>query len=152
MVGGADKSKTIHPLFIRVTHWVNAFAIFVMVLSGWRIYNVSPLFGFEFPKDFTLGGWLAGALAWHFAAMWLLALNGFAYFAYGFVSGHFRRRFLPVSLRGAFEDVLLAMRGVLTHAPGRYQRRSAAVLHRGRPRRDRRHPVRTRHMEGCAVE
>ena len=107
MVGGADKSRTIHPLFVRVTHWVNAFAIFVMVLSGWRIYNASPLFGFEFPKDFTLGGWLAGALAWHFAAMWLLALNGFAYLAYGLVSGHFRRRFMPISLRGAFDDVLL---------------------------------------------
>jgi thiosulfate reductase cytochrome b subunit len=120
MSRGADKPKTIHPLFIRVTHWVNAFAIFVMVLSGWRIYNASPLFGFEFPKDFTLGGWLAGALAWHFAAMWLLAFNGFAYLAYGFVSGHFRRRFLPISLRGAFYDVFMAMRGVLTHAPGRY--------------------------------
>ncbi|MDP3068181.1 MAG: cytochrome b/b6 domain-containing protein, partial [Methylocystis sp.] len=120
MVGGVDKPRTIHPLFVRVTHWVNAFAIFVMVLSGWRIYNASPLFGFEFPKDFTLGGWLAGALAWHFAAMWLLALNGLAYLAYGLVSGHFRRSFLPISLRGAFDDVSLAMRGLLHHAPGRY--------------------------------
>ncbi|MGJ0511770.1 cytochrome b/b6 domain-containing protein [Methylocystis sp.] len=117
---GADARKTIHPLFIRVTHWVNAFAIFVMVLSGWRIYNASPLFGFEFPAGFTLGGWLAGALAWHFAAMWLLALNGFAYLAYGLVSGHFRRSFLPISLRGALHDVLVACRGQLDHAPGRY--------------------------------
>ncbi|MBG0801591.1 cytochrome b/b6 domain-containing protein [Methylocystis sp. H4A] len=117
---GADERRTIHPLFVRVTHWVNAFAIFVMVLSGWRIYNASPLFGFEFPKDFTLGGWLAGALAWHFAAMWLLALNGFAYLAYGLVSGHFRRSFMPISLRGAFDDLLVAMRGHFNHAPGRY--------------------------------
>jgi len=117
---GADARKTIHPLLVRVTHWVNAFAIFVMVLSGWRIYNASPLFGFEFPAGFTLGGWLAGALAWHFAAMWLLALNGVAYIAYGLVSGHFRTSFLPISLQGAFNDVLLASRGHLNHAPGRY--------------------------------
>ncbi|MBM3563701.1 MAG: cytochrome b/b6 domain-containing protein [Alphaproteobacteria bacterium] len=117
---GAWKPRTIHPLFVRVTHWVNAFAIFVMVLSGWRIYNASPLFGFEFPPGFTLGGWLAGALAWHFAAMWLLALNGMAYLAYGIVSGHFRRSFLPISLRRALDDVIQASRGRLDHAPGRY--------------------------------
>ncbi|MFO1126316.1 MAG: cytochrome b/b6 domain-containing protein [Methylocystis sp.] len=117
---GARKPRTIHPLFVRATHWVNAFAIVVMVLSGWRIYNASPLFGFEFPPGFTLGGWLAGALAWHFAAMWLLALNGMAYLAYGIVSGHFRRSFLPISLRRALDDVILASRGRLDHAPGRY--------------------------------
>ncbi|MBM3576572.1 MAG: cytochrome b/b6 domain-containing protein [Alphaproteobacteria bacterium] len=117
---GAEKPQTIHPLFIRATHWVNAFAIFVMVLSGWRIYNASPIFGFEFPPGFTLGGWLAGALAWHFAAMWLLALNGMAYLAYGIVSGHFRRDFFPISFKRALNDVVLASRGRLDHAPGRY--------------------------------
>lgn len=116
----AEKPKTIHPLFIRVTHWANALAIFVMVLSGWRIYNASPLFGFEFPPGFTLGGWLAGALAWHFAGMWLLALNGMAYLVYGIVSGHFRKSFLPISLRRALDDVILASQGHLAHQPGRY--------------------------------
>ena len=120
MVDGVDAPKTIHPLFVRVTHWLNAFAIFVMVLSGWRIYNASPLFDFEFPKDFTLGGWLAGALAWHFAAMWLLALNGMAYLAYGIVSGHFRRSLLPISINSALGDVVQAIHGHLDHAPGRY--------------------------------
>jgi thiosulfate reductase cytochrome b subunit len=117
---GAKAPRIIHPLFIRVTHWVNAFAIFIMVLSGWRIYNASPLFGFEFPRGFTLGGWLAGALAWHFAGMWLLAINGMAYLAYGIFSGHFRRDFLPISLRRAINDVILAGQGRLDHAPGRY--------------------------------
>jgi thiosulfate reductase cytochrome b subunit len=117
---GATTPRAIHPLFVRVTHWVNAFAIFVMVLSGWRIYNASPLFRFEFPPAFTLGGWLAGALAWHFAGMWLLALNGAAYLAYGFVSGHFRKSFLPVSFRRALDDVIRASQGRLDHAPGRY--------------------------------
>ncbi|MGJ0396855.1 MAG: cytochrome b/b6 domain-containing protein [Methylocystis sp.] len=117
---GATTPRAIHPLFVRVTHWVNAFAIFVMVLSGWRIYNASPLFRFEFPPAFTLGGWLAGALAWHFAGMWLLALNGAAYLAYGIVSGHFRKSFLPVSFLRALDDVIRASQGRLHHAPGRY--------------------------------
>ena len=117
---GATNQRAIHPLFIRVTHWANAFAIFIMVLSGWRIYNASPLFGFEFPPNFTLGGWLAGALAWHFAGMWLLALNGMAYLGYGVVSGHFGRRLLPISLKRALDDVMFAIQGRLVHAPGRY--------------------------------
>lgn len=83
-----------HPLVIRITHWLNAFSVIVMILSGWRIYNASPLFGFIFPDDFTLGGWLAGAIAWHLAAMWLLMANGLVYLGYGLASGQFRRRFL----------------------------------------------------------
>ena len=110
----------IHPRWVRITHWINAVAMIVMIMSGWQIYNASPLFEFDFPRSITLGGWLAGALAWHFAAMWLLALNGMAYLAYGIVSGHFRRSFLPISLRRALDDVILASRGRLDHAPGRY--------------------------------
>ncbi|TMH28234.1 MAG: cytochrome B, partial [Betaproteobacteria bacterium] len=66
----------IHPLVVRITHWVNVLAVLIMITSGWQIYNASPLFGFEFPPQITLGGWLAGALQWHFAGMWLFALNG----------------------------------------------------------------------------
>ena len=105
----------IHPLVVRITHWINAFAILVMVASGWRIYNASPLFGFRFPDDITLGGWLAGALQWHFAAMWLLALNGIVYVTYGIVSGHFRRKLFPLAPRAVLRDVLAALRGKLTH-------------------------------------
>jgi thiosulfate reductase cytochrome b subunit len=108
--------KTVHPLLVRITHWVNALAILVMVMSGWKIYNASPLFDFSFPEDITLGGWLAGALQWHFAAMWLLALNGLIYLAYGIVSGHLWRRMLPVSPRALVGDVLSALRGKLSHA------------------------------------
>ena len=68
-----------------------------MIASGWRIYNASPLFGFKFPRDWTLGGWLAGALQWHFAAMWLVAASGLVYLTYGILSGHFRRKLLPVT-------------------------------------------------------
>ena len=105
----------IHPLVVRITHWINAFAILVMVASGWRIYNASPLFGFKFPNEITLGGWLAGALQWHFAAMWLLALNGIVYVTYGIVSGHFRRKLLPLTPRAVLRDALAALRGKLAH-------------------------------------
>ena len=105
----------IHPLIVRITHWVNAFAILIMVVSGWRIYNASPLFDFKFPAAWTLGGWLAGALQWHFAAMWLLAVNGLVYVAYGIVSGHFRRKLLPVTPGAVLSDVGAALRGKLAH-------------------------------------
>jgi thiosulfate reductase cytochrome b subunit len=105
----------IHPLVVRITHWINAFAILIMVTSGWRIYNASPFFPFRIPSDLTLGGWLAGALQWHFAAMWLLVLNGIVYVTYGVVSGHFRRKLLPVAPRTVFHDVLEALRGKLAH-------------------------------------
>jgi thiosulfate reductase cytochrome b subunit len=108
--------RTVHPLLVRVTHWVNALAIFILVLSGWKIYNASPLFGFSFPDALTLGGWLAGALQWHFAAMWLLVLNGMIYLAYGIVSGHLSRRMLPISPRALAADLLGALRGRLSHA------------------------------------
>jgi thiosulfate reductase cytochrome b subunit len=105
----------IHPLVVRITHWVNAFAILIMVTSGWRIYNASPFFPFRLPSDLTLGGWLAGALQWHFAAMWLLVANGIVYVTYGIVSGHFRRKLLPITPRAVMRDVLEALRGKLAH-------------------------------------
>jgi len=105
----------IHPIVVRITHWVNAFAIVIMVGSGWRIYNASPLFPFRIPDDITLGGWLGGALQWHFAAMWLLAANGLTYLAYGVISGHFRRKFWPILPRAVIADVLAAFRGHLDH-------------------------------------
>jgi thiosulfate reductase cytochrome b subunit len=110
----------VHPLTVRVTHWINVAAVFIMVASGWRIYNASPLFPFSFPEDITLGGWLAGALQWHFAAMWLLVGNGLIYLGYGIFSGHYRRSFLPVSLNallGAFADTV---HGRLFHTVGEY--------------------------------
>lgn len=110
----------VHPLAVRITHWVNAVSILVMILSGWRIYNASPLFNFRFPKDITLGGWLGGALQWHFAAMWLLALNGFVYLLYGIFSGHFRHDFLPVTVRSVWADVKAALAGHLPHELGIY--------------------------------
>ena len=107
--------KKVHPLIVRITHWINAFAILIMVTSGWRIYNASPLFPFRIPNEITLGGWLAGALQWHFAAMWLLVLNGIVYVTYGIVSGHFRRKLPPVTPSAVLHDVKEALRGKLAH-------------------------------------
>jgi thiosulfate reductase cytochrome b subunit len=111
----AIDSVKVHPLLVRITHWINVLAILVMVLSGWKIYNASPLFGFLFPDGLTLGGWLAGALQWHFAAMWLLAINGMIYLAFGVFSGHLRRRMLPISPRAMLQDLMNALRGRLAH-------------------------------------
>jgi len=105
----------IHPAWVRVTHWINAAAMLVMIGSGWQIYNASPLFGFGFPKSITLGGWLAGALLWHFAAMWLLVVNGLAYLALGFAGGRFRRKLLPIHARDVAHDLVAALTLRLSH-------------------------------------
>jgi thiosulfate reductase cytochrome b subunit len=99
-----------HPLYIKICHWVNALAILLMVTSGWRIYNASPIFEFKFPKMLTIGGWLGGALQWHFAAMWLLAINGLIYLLVNIISGRMRSKFLPIrpkQLLADFRDALM---------------------------------------------
>jgi thiosulfate reductase cytochrome b subunit len=106
----------IHPAWVRVTHWVNALAMLMMIGSGWQIYDASPLFGFTFPHQIALGNWLAGALLWHFAAMWLLVINGIVYMTLGIVSGRFRRKLFPIYPREVLSDLFAALRGHLSHA------------------------------------
>ncbi|MDM0083399.1 MULTISPECIES: cytochrome b/b6 domain-containing protein [Variovorax] len=115
-----NRDTPIHPLWLRITHWLNALAVLVMVASGWRIYDASPLFPFEFPAALTLGGWLGGALQWHFAAMWLLAANGLVYLALNLASGRLWRKFFPLSISGIWHDALAALRGRLSHADPRH--------------------------------
>jgi thiosulfate reductase cytochrome b subunit len=105
----------VHPLIVRATHWINAIAVVIMILSGWQIYNASPLFAFSFPAWMTLGGWLGGAILWHFAAMWLLMANGAIYLAYGVVSGRIRTRFFPIRPREVLQDLAEALKGKLAH-------------------------------------
>jgi len=105
----------IHPLWVRVTHWINALAMLMMIGSGWQIYDAAPLFGFDFPRQIALGNWLAGALLWHFAAMWLLVINGIVYVALGILTGRFRRKLLPISPREVIRDFFAALRGRLSH-------------------------------------
>jgi thiosulfate reductase cytochrome b subunit len=112
----AATAPVIHPLWVRVTHWINALAVLMMIGSGWQIYDASPLFRFiEFPRQIALGDWLAGALLWHFAAMWLLVVNGIVYVTLGVATGRFRRKFFPIRPREVASDFVAALRGRLSH-------------------------------------
>ena len=106
---------TIHPAWVRITHWINALAILVMIGSGWQIYNASPLFDFEFSKRIALGQWLGGALLWHFAAMWALVINGIVYVTLGLASGRFRRKLLPIYPSQVLADAKAALTFKLAH-------------------------------------
>jgi len=111
-------AETIHPRWVRITHWINVIAMFVMITSGWRIYNASPLFQFTFPPAITIGDGLdglPGALLWHFAAMWLLAVNGITYVALGILTGRFRRKLLPIRPLEVIRDLRAALTGKLSH-------------------------------------
>jgi thiosulfate reductase cytochrome b subunit len=105
----------IHPVWVRVTHWINAVAILMMIGSGWQIYNASPLFDFTFSRSITLGGWLGGAIQWHFAAMWVLVINGLVYLTLGFVTGRFRRKLLPITPSSVLADIKAALIFKLAH-------------------------------------
>jgi thiosulfate reductase cytochrome b subunit len=111
----APAGAAIHPVWVRVTHWINVVAMVVMIGSGWEIYNASPLFPFVFPRGITLGGWLAGALLWHFAAMWLLAVNGLVYLVLGVLTGRFRRKLVPIRPADVLSDARAALTGKLNH-------------------------------------
>jgi thiosulfate reductase cytochrome b subunit len=113
--GSFARPAPIHPAYVRITHWINAVAILLMIGSGWEIYNASPLFLFEFPKSITLGGWLAGALLWHFAAMWLLVGNGLVYVLLGLTTRRFRRKWLPLRPADFMRDLRAALTGRLAH-------------------------------------
>lgn len=107
---------TIHPGWVRVCHWINALAILVMIGSGWQIYDASPLFSsLEFSKHIALGQWLGGALLWHFAAMWLLVVNGIIYVTLGLATGRFRRKLLPITPSAVLADAKAAFTFQLSH-------------------------------------
>lgn len=105
----------IHPVWLRLTHWLNAIAAIILVVSGWRIYNASPIFPFRIPSELTLGGWLGGALQWHFAAMWLLFFNGLVYLFINIVSGRLWKKFLPLRPIDVVQDMIKALTGKLQH-------------------------------------
>jgi len=112
----ATADAPIHPLWVRVTHWINALAIIVMIGSGWQIYNASPLFQFTFSRSITIGEWLGGALLWHFAAMWLFVANGLVYITLGIATGRFRRKLLPIRATEVLTDLTAAFTFTLSHA------------------------------------
>jgi thiosulfate reductase cytochrome b subunit len=119
LVKAVRSGRVIHPWPVRLTHWLNAVAIVVMIGSGWQIYDASPLFDFEFPPLLTIGGWLGAGIAWHLAFMWLLVANGLVYFIWSAGTGHFRK-FFPVRPRAVAADLRDALRFRLAHERGVY--------------------------------
>ena len=115
-----DDTRPIHPAWLRATHWLNAVAVVILAMSGWRIYNAAPFFEFTIPREITLGGWLGGAIQWHFAAMWLLAANGLVYLLCNAGTGRLLNKFFPLSPRAIVADLLAALRGRLPHADLRH--------------------------------
>jgi thiosulfate reductase cytochrome b subunit len=112
----AVPAPTIHPGWVRICHWINAIAILIMIGSGWQVYDASPLFSFiHFPRGIALGNWLGGALLWHFAAMWVLVINGLVYVTLGLVTGRFRRKLLPIYPSQVFADAKAALTFKLAH-------------------------------------
>ncbi|MDR3531621.1 MAG: cytochrome b/b6 domain-containing protein [Rhodopila sp.] len=121
-----------HPIATRITHWLMALSILILIGSGWRIYNASPIFNFTFPEEITLGGdveaalalhndpGVASAIAWHFAAMWLLLVSYLGFMLWNLFSGHFRRDFLPVGPVSFWRDFYAAARFKLDHRLGEY--------------------------------
>jgi len=114
------RPRVIHPWPLRLMHWLNALAIILLIGSGWEIYDASPFLPFSFPPIITIGGWLGGAIAWHLAAIWLLMVNGLAYLIWGFFTGHFRRKFAPLTPRLVVNDIIAALRFRLPHQTGMY--------------------------------
>jgi thiosulfate reductase cytochrome b subunit len=105
-----------HPLIIRVAHWTNAVAMIIMIMSGWKIYNDEVLFGFlHFPEAIVLGIWAQHALQWHFAFMWVLAINGLVYLGYGLLSGRFYRMLWPIRPSEVIAEVVKALTFRLQH-------------------------------------
>ncbi|MEA9392750.1 cytochrome b/b6 domain-containing protein [Acerihabitans sp. TG2] len=114
------QARVIHPRWLRLCHWINALAVLIMVTSGWRIYNAAPLFNFHFMDSFTLGGWLGGALQWHFAAMWLFGINGAFYLLLNILTGRFKRTFWPLDSAVFGREFIAALKGKLTHTDLRH--------------------------------
>ena len=107
---------TIQPAWVRITHWINALAVVLMVMSDWQVYDASPIFPvLRFPPAITLGGWLGGALLWHFAVMWLLVANFLVYLGLNFATGRLRRKLLPISFKSIATDLAAALHGTLGH-------------------------------------
>src|SRR5271166_1248431 len=112
----ARTERHLHPLALRIMHWTNAVAVFIMIGSGWRIYNDDVIFGFlHFPDALVIGKWAQYGLQWHFFGMWIFVLNGLAYLCYGIATGRFRRKLFPISVREVFVTIAEALRLRLRH-------------------------------------
>ena len=109
-------ARHLHPLPLRIMHWINAAAMLIMITSGWKIYNDEVIFGWlHFPEAITLGKWAQHGLQWHFFGMWILAINGLIYLIYGLVTGRFREKLLPIRPAEVMATIGDALRFRLDH-------------------------------------
>jgi thiosulfate reductase cytochrome b subunit len=120
-----------HHWIVRLTHWGTAVVLAGMITSGLQIYQAYARFGerggpffpnpfndTRFPEWSRLGGWLAGALNWHFALMWPLVALGLLYLGYLVASGEWRGLlFRPRDARGAIEMAKYYLRLRKDHPP-----------------------------------
>ena len=114
--GPAAATRRLHPVPVRIMHWTNAVVMIVMITSGWGIYDDSVIIhGLHFSPSFRLGSWAPESLLWHFAGMWLLAVNGLAYLTYGVVTGRLRERLLPIRVRDLVQTVRDTLRFHVSH-------------------------------------
>jgi thiosulfate reductase cytochrome b subunit len=101
-----------HTLLVRITHWVNALVIFIMLFSGLQIFNAHPALYWGQASDFaspfiaiphgfpswaTLPGvqWLAMGRLWHLFFAWFFVLNGLVYVGYSLWRRHAQKDLLP---------------------------------------------------------
>ena len=145
--------RRLHPLPVRIMHWVNAVVMLVMITSGWGIYDDDVIIrGFHFSSFWRLGDWAAWSLNWHFAGMWFLVINGLIYLIYGFVSGRFREKLLPIRPAELVQTIAETLRFKnRARRHHRLQRRPEAALHRRHPCRHRPGDYRARDLEARAV-
>ena len=120
-----------HHWIVRLTHWATLVLVSGMIASGLQIYEAyarfgnrggplfpSPFDGAQFPHWSRLGGWLAGALNWHFALMWPLVTVGLLYLGYLVKSGEWRALlFRPRDVRGAIDMTKYYLRLRPDHPP-----------------------------------
>jgi thiosulfate reductase cytochrome b subunit len=112
----AAHEQRLHPLPLRIMHWINAVAIFIMIGSGWKIYNDDVILGWlHFPDAIVIGIWAQYGLQWHFFGMWIFVLNGIAYLTYGIVTGRFRKKLFPITLSELLATINDALRFHLSH-------------------------------------
>jgi thiosulfate reductase cytochrome b subunit len=121
-----------HHGLVRLAHWLNAVLLVGMIASGLQIYAAFPHFGprgrpyplpnpwagESFPHWAGLGGWLAGALNWHFALAWPFVITGLVYLGFLAFSGEWRSLlFRPRDIRPAMAMQLYYLRLRREHPP-----------------------------------
>jgi thiosulfate reductase cytochrome b subunit len=113
----ANPGRRLHPWPLRIMHWVNAAVMLIMITSGWGIYDDDVIIrGFHFNSFWRLGDWAAWSLNWHFAGMWFLLINGMLYLGYGFVTGRFREKLLPIRRSELVHTVVDTLHFRISHA------------------------------------